>query len=124
MKTAGSLLMLFLFLPAPCHALMAAEQVAVQPESSMRQDLRAIQTFNKLHEDETGVLQVQARRKHQILFLMGAGLLTGLLTTAGLGLAMVLGGKQVFVWHMLSAGITLTLAIAHAVTAIIWFFPF
>jgi len=112
------------FLPAHGHVARAAEQTVPQSETSMQQDLRAIQTFNKLHEDETGILKVQAQKKHKILFLMGAGLLTGILTTVGFSLAMVLGGKQVFVWHMLFAGITTTLAIAHAVTSIIWFFPF
>jgi len=92
--------------------------------SNMREDLHAIQTFNKLREDQTGVLKVEAQKKHKILFIMGVCLLVGILTTAGLGLAMVLGDKQLFMWHMAVAGVTVTLAIAHAVTSIVWFFPF
>jgi len=92
--------------------------------SSMGQDLQAIQTFNKQHDNETGVLKVKQQTQHRILFFMGIGLLIGLLLTATFGLMMVLGGKQVFVWHMLSAGVTITLALAHAVTSIVWFFPF
>gem|GEM_PF-1514727 len=88
------------------------------------EDIKAIQTFNKRRYDEVGILKVEAQKKHKILFIMGVALLLGILTTAGLGLAMVLGDKPIFMWHMAVAGITVTLAIAHAVTSIIWFFPF
>ena len=90
----------------------------------MQQEFQVLQGFNKLHESETGVLKVETRKKHRILFLMGVGLLLAIVTTIGFGLAMVLGGKPVFFWHMLSAGVSLTLAIAHAVTAIVWFYPY
>jgi len=103
-------------------ATPAAHQTAAV--NSSREDIQAIQTFNKLREDETGILKVEAQKKHKILFIMGVALLIGILTTAGLGLAMVLGDKPVFMWHMAVAGITVTLAIAHAVTSIVWFFPF
>jgi len=92
--------------------------------SSMREDIKALQTFNKLRENEAGILKVETQKKHKILFIMGICLLLGILTTAGLGLAMVLGDKPVYMWHMAVAGITVTLAIAHAVTSMIWFFPF
>jgi len=88
------------------------------------EDIKAIQTFNKRRYDEVGILKVAAQKKHKILFIMGVCLLLGILTTAGLGLAMVLGEKPLFMWHMAVAGVTVTLAIAHAVTSIIWFFPF
>jgi len=87
-------------------------------------DIVAIQGFNKRHYDEVGILKVEAQRKHKILFIMGVCLLLGIFTTTGLGLAMALGDKPVFMWHMAAAGITVTLAIAHAVTSMIWFFPF
>ena len=62
--------------------------------------------------------------KHEILFVMGVALLVLIFLTAGLGLAMVIKGKEVFVHHMLSAGATVFLAVAHAVTSIVWFSPF
>jgi len=92
--------------------------------NSSSEDIKAIETFNKLRYDEVGILKVEAQKKHKILFIMGVCLLLGILSTAGLGLAMVLGDKPVFMWHMAIAGITVTLAIAHAVTSMIWFFPF
>jgi len=36
---------------------------------------------------------------------------------------MVVFAKPVFVAHMIFAGFSLTLAIAHAIVAIVWFFP-
>lgn len=103
-----------------------AQSPAARPTtaSGTSADIMAIQTFNKRHYDEVGILKVEAQRKHKILFIMGICLLLGIFTTAGLGLAMVLGDKPLFMWHMAIAGITVTLAIAHAVTSIIWFFPF
>ncbi|HKJ83256.1 MAG TPA: hypothetical protein VJ961_04460 [Mariprofundaceae bacterium] len=112
-------MLLVVALPTPSEA--AAKQSA---PSSMEQDLGAMQDFNKLHDDVSGLLKVKKKKQHKILFFMGIGLLVGLLLTAGFGLAMVLGGKQVFLWHMLFAGVTITLAIAHAVTSMIWFYPF
>lgn len=66
----------------------------------------------------------EEQSRHQILFIMGAALLALLLITATLGIAMVVYGKQVFVPHMIFAGLTVSLAIAHSVAAIVWFFPY
>lgn len=62
--------------------------------------------------------------KHKILFAMGAALLFLVIATAALGVAMALFGKDVFVAHMITAGLSVFLAIAHAVTAMVWFFPY
>lgn len=104
--------------------LAIAANGAQQGENSMQQDLGAMRDFNDLHQDETGLLKVSTKERHEILFYMGLGLIIGLLLTAGFGLGMVLGGRPLFLWHMLFAGISITLAIAHAVTAMIWFYPF
>ena len=58
------------------------------------------------------------------MFALGAPLLMLLLITAGLGIAMGLYGKQVYVAHMIFAGLSLTLAIVHAVVGLVWFRPF
>jgi len=62
--------------------------------------------------------------KHKILFAMGATLLLLVIATAALGVAMALFGKEVFVAHMITAGLTVFLAIAHAVVSMVWFFPY
>ncbi|MDQ6960007.1 MAG: hypothetical protein Q9M27_03170 [Mariprofundaceae bacterium] len=102
----------------------SAKSGAQSTVSDASADIQAIQAFNKRRYDEVGILKVEAQKKHKILFIMGVCLLLGILTTAGLGLAMVLGDRPVFMWHMAVAGITVTLAIVHAATSIIWFFPF
>lgn len=73
--------------------------------------------------DEQG-FGAKIKQKRQILFLMGIVLLVGIFTTLSLGIAMALYNKPVFVAHMVFAGITATLALVHAVTAMVWFYPF
>jgi len=66
---------------------------------------------------------IATQRKHQILFWMGGTLLLLVLFAAGFGIAMGIFGKDVFIWHVLSAGLATTLAVAHAVVAFVWFYP-
>ena len=68
--------------------------------------------------------RIGTKRKHQILFLMGISLLVLLFITGTLGVAMVAFDKEVFVAHMIFAGLSLTLATVHAVTSIVWFWPY
>jgi len=67
---------------------------------------------------------IEEKRKHQILFIMGLSLLVLLLITGSLGVAMVAFDKEVFVAHMIFAGLSLTLSAVHAATAIAWFWPY
>ena len=66
----------------------------------------------------------ERREQHKILFFMGVILLVFILLTAGFGVSMAMLGKEVFVPHMICAGVSVFLSIAHAVVAIVWFFPF
>ena len=95
--------------------------------AAVRSNETVIQEFVKQDErTQIAILkerQADARTKHQILFLMGITLLVCILTTGGLGIAMAVYGKQVFIPHMLFAGLSATLAIVHAVVAIVWFYP-
>lgn len=68
--------------------------------------------------------KISTKRKHQILFLMGISLLVLLLITGTLGVAMGAFGKDVYLPHMIFAGLSLTLAIVHAATSIAWFWPY
>lgn len=83
---------------------------------------QVMEGFAKDNADER--IQASQKEKHQILFYMGILLLIGILATAGLGISMALYGKQVFVFHMVCAGFSVFLAVAHAVTAVVWFYPF
>jgi len=83
-----------------------------------------LQGFVEHQSEQHGVKAIPDKRRHQILFIMGAFLLIGIIVTAGLGIAMALFGKEMFVAHTVSAGLTAFLAVAHAVAAMVWFFPF
>lgn len=86
--------------------------------------LEVIRGFTEKAVEKSEAVKISDERKHEILFIMGILLLVGILTTAILGISMVLFGKQVFVAHMVFAGFSVFLSIAHAVTAIVWFYPF
>lgn len=66
----------------------------------------------------------EQKNQHLILFYMGVALLIFVFLTAGFGIAMGMLGKEVFIQHMVCAGITVFLATAHAIVAMVWFFPF
>jgi len=66
---------------------------------------------------------ISMKSKHQILFWMGGALLCLVLLAAGFGIAMGIFNKDVFVWHVLSAGLATTLAVVHGIVAFVWFYP-
>lgn len=66
----------------------------------------------------------EQKNQHKILFYMGVALLLFVFLTAGYGIAMGMLGKEVFIQHMVCAGITVFLAVAHSIVAVVWFFPF
>jgi len=102
---------------------MVSSAYAGAPEAvSVQHSAEVMQQFN-----EDGELApervIETKRKHQILFWMGGSLLILILLAAGFGVAMGIFDKDVFVWHVLSAGLATTLAIAHAIVAFVWFYP-
>ncbi|MDH4274951.1 MAG: hypothetical protein OEW08_07930 [Gammaproteobacteria bacterium] len=102
----------------------AAASANGEPSASKSDAIEVMNTFNAQRQDEGGVVKVEERRKHQIIFYLAVPLLLCLLITAALGLAMVVFGKPVFLAHMIFAGLSVTLALAHAVVGIVWFYPF
>lgn len=99
----------------------ASEEKGDQSEGGVS----VMQSFNKQQNHTLDqVVAIPNHEKQVIMFIMGAALLIAVITTASLGIAMVLHGKEVFLAHMVSAGISVFLAIAHAVVAVVWFFPF
>jgi hypothetical protein len=77
---------------------------------------------NATRIDDANVLS--DHKKHVVMFLMGVPLLILVLITGALGIAMVVFNKQVFMLHMVCAGLTVTLAMVHLVTGLVWFYPF
>ncbi|HLA74397.1 MAG TPA: hypothetical protein VJM76_00610 [Gammaproteobacteria bacterium] len=86
--------------------------------------LRSFENQAQKQERMSEALRISTRKKHRVLFIMGIALLIAILTTAALGIAQGVYGKPVFVAHMFAAGVSVTLAIIHAIVAIVWFFPF
>ncbi|PIW49413.1 MAG: hypothetical protein COW18_05615 [Zetaproteobacteria bacterium CG12_big_fil_rev_8_21_14_0_65_54_13] len=82
-----------------------------------------MQQFGGGEEEDSPQRKIETERKHQILFLMGLSLLVLLLLTATFGIAMVVFDKDVFIPHMIFAGLSMTLACVHSATAIAWFWP-
>ena len=92
-------------------------------QSANRDSVKILESFAAQTEQRTDDAMT-LKQRHTIMFLMGVPLLLLLLTTFSLGLAMALFNKKVFVWHMIAAGLTLTLALAHTVVGLVWFYPF
>ena len=96
-----------------------AEETSQAGESA-----QILQQFNKQHMEVEHAKAISDKTKQRIMFLLGVSLLTLVLITGGLGLAMGLFGKQVFVAHMVFAALSVTLAIVHAIVGLVWFYPF
>lgn len=83
-----------------------------------------MQAFNRQHREAEHAKSITDKDKQRVMFLLGVTLLTLVLITGGLGIAMGVYGKPVFLAHMIFAGLSMTLAIAHAIVGIVWFFPY
>ncbi len=108
-------LLLFILMPVS----MAQEQ-----HQAVDDNLEVMEIFKQDAIEKQAVNELTDDDKHKVLFYMGIALLVLLCTTAYLGVSMVVFNQEVFVKHMISAGLTVTLGLAHAVVAIVWFFPF
>ncbi|HXH71367.1 MAG TPA: hypothetical protein VNI58_00940 [Mariprofundaceae bacterium] len=114
----ASLFLLTLIVPAGAHSVAVAAGPSEGASSEM-----IMQQFAG-DDEESPERKITTKRKHQVLAIMGIALLVLLVITGTLGVAMVAFGKNVFVPHMIFAGLSLTLAIAHAATSIAWFWPY
>jgi hypothetical protein len=83
-----------------------------------------LQEFNTQHRDAEHAKAIPDKEKQRIMFVLGVLLFTLVLITGGLGIAMGIYGKPVFLAHMVFAGLSVTLAIAHAIVGMVWFYPF
>jgi len=115
----------YIFLFLSIFATTLSAHANTQPSVNLHDapSAKVLQQFNQVDETVAPERAISVHRKHQVLFWMGSALLLLILLTAGFGIAMGVFGKDVFVWHMLCAGLASTLAIAHAVVAFVWFYP-
>lgn len=68
--------------------------------------------------------ELSDHKKHLIMFMLAIPLFILLLATGGLGIATGVYGKKLFIPHMVCAGLTMTLALAHVIAGLVWFYPF
>lgn len=121
---ANRLWMWLLLLVMPVMAQAAPASSTAAPPSSVASAERVIQQYTAQQDEESPQRKISLRSKHEVLFWMGAALLVFLLLSAFFGVGTGVLGKDWFIPHMICAGITVTLGIAHAVTAFVWFYPY
>jgi len=120
---ARLLLLWMMVLPLQVTAAPAVSEMVGSTQPATSQSAEAVMQQFAGDDEVSPQRKIETERKHQILFLMGISLLVLLLITGTLGIAMVAFGKDVFLPHMIFAGLSLTLAAVHSATAIAWFWP-
>lgn len=120
---SARVILLTLSLLTPSFAVQSeTTNSAVQQAGDVMQQF--VEREQQARQDTKPEIEADIKRKQRILFLMGAALLVSIFTTVGLGVAMALYNKPVFVAHMVCAGVSTTLALVHAIVAVVWFYPF
>ena len=107
------------------HFLSVPVAFAAEKTTAADNPAQVMEAFTKADNERSkrDERDISDHRKQQIMFIMGIALLIFIVITVSLGVAMVVFAKPVFVAHMIFAGFSLTLAVAHAIVAIVWFFP-
>lgn len=104
-------------------SIMCAPSYA-EETSKAGESAQIMQAFNQQHREAEHAKSITDKEKQRIMFLLGVLVLTLVLITGGLGLAMGLYGKPVFVAHMVFAALSITFSIVHAIVGLVWFYPF
>lgn len=105
-------------------SMMSVPAAYAEDAPSTGESVQILQAFNKQHSDAEHAKSITDKDKQKVMFLLGVLLFTLVVITGGLGIAMGVYGKPVFVAHMVAAGLSITLGIAHAIVGIVWFYPF
>jgi hypothetical protein len=109
---------------AVSFSIMTALPAHAQVTQSSGDSVQILQEFNAQNRTDIRKKAVPLKEKQQIMFLLGTAVILLVIITGGLGLAMGVFGKPVFVAHMVFAAFSITLAIAHAIVGLVWFYPF
>lgn len=121
---AGSLVRSFGLVLAVSLSFMTAMPAHAEDKTQAGESAQILQAFNKQHRDSEHEKSISDKTKQRVMFLLGVLLLTMVLITGGLGIAMGVYGKPVFISHMVFAGLSITVGIAHAIVGLVWFYPF
>jgi len=103
----------------PLSSIAGAAEPAPEPNSA-----QVMESFARQAQQAEPKNGISDKTKRVVMFLLGVPLLLLLLITGSLGIAMGVYGKQVFVLHMVFAGLTVSLAVVHAIVGLVWFYPF
>lgn len=130
-RTAVVMLAL-LFAPLACAAGAAATHAAASPGAASQSaandssnGVALLEDFDREQNKRVNGASVLTKHfKRVVMFSMSVPLFLLLLITGGLGIATGVYGKKLYIQHMVFAGLTVTLALAHAIAGIVWFFPF
>jgi hypothetical protein len=105
-------------------SVMSVSPAYADEDSQVGDSAQILQAFNRQHQEAERAKAITDKDKQRIMFLLGVVLITFVLITGALGIAMGLYGKPVFAAHMIFAGLSITLAIVHAIVGVVWFYPF
>ena len=103
-------------------SVMAATQS--EQEAASESEAQVMQKFTSEENIKSDIVTIDDQRKRQVMFAMGVPLLLFIIITVALGIAMGVFGKDVYIPHMIFAGLSLTLALAHSIVGLVWFWPF
>ena len=120
----GAQVLILIALALSTYSARAADTVAPTSPATSNNASEVLSAFNRDQDKPSAIVSIPDKKKRLIMFFMGVPLLVFILLTAALGIAMGMYGKPVYVPHMICAGLSVTLAIAHAVVGIVWFYPF
>ncbi len=106
-------------------ALFASPIARAAAEGEPTNGVAVLEAFDQ--QQQQRVNQASALTDHNkrvIMFMLAVPLFILLLVTGGLGIATGVYGKRLFIPHMVCAGLTVTLALAHVIAGLVWFYPF
>ena len=109
---------------AASFLILSVNPANAQDANQAGDSAQILQAFNRQHREAEHAKSITEKDKQRIMFILGVTLITLVLITGGLGIAMGLYGKSVFVPHMIFAGLSMTLALVHAIAGLVWFYPF
>lgn len=118
------LLVLCLLLCAPLASFASQLKSTTTAEKAEEGSAGVMQAFSNNDPEKSKIVAIEDKTKRLVMFVLGVPLLLLIIATVALGVAMGVYGKPVFVPHMVCAGLSLTLALGHAVVGIVWFYPF
>lgn len=125
-KSRVKLLVLFFLLCIGSSSLSWSSTDASSEENITNEqgNSSVMQAFTSAEVKDSEIVTIEDDTKRLVMFFLGVPLLIMLIATVALGIAMGIYGKQVFLPHMVCAGLSVTLALGHAVVGIVWFYPF